>query len=82
MPEQKNLTDFRILVVDDQTANLEALALVLELAGYTSVRCLDDSRQAVEVFREFQPDLILLDITIPGAASHEVLAQALQVRQT
>ncbi|HEY3826106.1 MAG TPA: ATP-binding protein [Bryobacteraceae bacterium] len=77
MSEQKNLTELRILIVDDQTANLEALALVLELAGYTSMRCIDDSRRIASVFQEYQPDLILLDLHMPhvdGLAALDQLA--------
>lgn len=78
MSERTKLTEFRILIVDDQTANLDALALVLEHAGYTSVRCLDDSRRILAVFREFQPDLILLDLHMPhvdGLAALDRLAE-------
>ena len=59
------LTESRILIVDDQPDNLGALTAVLGTRGYHNVRCLDDSRQAVPVFLEFQPDLILLDLHMP-----------------
>lgn len=77
MPERASLADFRILIVDDQRTNLEALAMVLELSGYKQVRCLDDSRLILSVFGEFQPDLILLDLHMPhvdGLAALEQLA--------
>jgi len=60
-----NLTDSRILIVDDQTANLQVLATVLEFAGYTNVSCLSDSRKILQIVEEFQPDLILLDLHMP-----------------
>jgi two-component system NtrC family sensor kinase len=60
-----NLTDSRILIVDDQTANLRVLAAVLEFAGYNNVNCLSDSRNILPIFQEFQPDLILLDLHMP-----------------
>lgn len=60
-----NLVDSKILIVDDQPDNLRVLSAVLELKGYRSVRCLEDSRCVVPVFREFQPDLILLDLHMP-----------------
>lgn len=60
-----NLTDSRILIVDDQTDNLRVLAAVLEFAGYGNVQCLSDSREIVPTFRDFQPDLILLDLHMP-----------------
>jgi two-component system NtrC family sensor kinase len=65
MSETSALAGFRILIVDDQTPNLEALGMVLEMAGYSNVRCLDDSRCLLSVFEEFRPDLILLDLHMP-----------------
>jgi len=72
-----NLTDSRILIVDDQTANLQVLATVLGFAGYENVHCLSDSRNILETFRDFQPDLILLDLHMPhvdGLAAMDQLA--------
>jgi two-component system, NtrC family, sensor kinase len=72
-----NLTDSRILIVDDQTDNLRVLATVLGFAGYANVNCLDDSRNILQTFQEFQPDLILLDLHMPhvdGLAAMDQLA--------
>jgi two-component system NtrC family sensor kinase len=72
-----NLTESRILIVDDQTDNLRVLATVLEFAGYTNVACLSDSRQLLPIFHEIHPDLILLDLHMPhvdGLAAMDQLA--------
>jgi two-component system NtrC family sensor kinase len=72
-----NLTDSRILIVDDQTANLQVLATVLEFAGYANVTCLADSRNILSTFQEAWPDLILLDLHMPhvdGLAAMDQLA--------
>jgi two-component system NtrC family sensor kinase len=72
-----NLTDSRILIVDDQTDNLRVLATVLGFAGYANVNCLDDSRNILQEFQQFQPDLILLDLHMPhvdGLAAMDQLA--------
>ena len=72
-----NLTDSRILIVDDQTANLQVLATVLEFAGYANVTCLSDSRDILAKFRDCRPDLILLDLHMPhvdGLAAMDQLA--------
>lgn len=70
-----NLTDSRILIVDDQADNLRILATVLEHKGYRNVRCLEDSRCVVPVFQEYQPDLILLDLHMPHVDGIEVMDQ-------
>jgi two-component system, NtrC family, sensor kinase len=73
----ENLADSRILIVDDQADNLRVLATVLGFAGYANVNCLSDSRNILPTFREFQPDLILLDLHMPhvdGLAAMDQLA--------
>jgi len=75
-----NLTHSRILIVDDQTANLQVLSAVLEFAGYANVTCLSDSRDILARFRECQPDLILLDLHMPhvdGLAAMDQLASVI-----
>lgn len=69
------LSDYRILIVDDQTANLNVLATVLESAGYLNVRCLSDSREVLNAFAEFAPDLLLLDLHMPHLSGLEVMEQ-------
>ena len=54
-----------IFIVDDDQAIGEMLSLVLENEGFQTVTCLDGLR-AVEMFRIVKPDLILLDVMLPG----------------
>lgn len=61
----------KILVVEDEPALQETLVYNLEKQGY-SVKAVGDGRQAVETARSFQPDLILLDIMLPGLDGFEV----------
>jgi two-component system, OmpR family, response regulator MtrA len=61
----------RILVVDDDTALLEMLGIVLRGEGFEPRLCAD-SDQAVSAFREFNPDLVLLDLMLPGKDGIEV----------
>ncbi|MBB4266907.1 HD domain-containing phosphohydrolase [Roseospira visakhapatnamensis] len=56
----------RILVVDDEPANVTLLRAVLTSAGYTALRCCTDPREAVRLHQEDRFDLILLDIRMPG----------------
>jgi CheY-like chemotaxis protein len=55
----------RILVVDDNPTNLKLACYVLECEGYTMLRA-GDAREAQNVIRQSPPDLILMDIQMPG----------------
>lgn len=75
MTSRLNQAEARILVIDDQEANLMSLEMVLQLGGWEKVRCLSDSRQAFATAVEFQPDLILLDLHMPHMDGLAVLEQ-------
>ncbi|HET8969457.1 MAG TPA: MtrAB system response regulator MtrA [Candidatus Nanopelagicales bacterium] len=55
----------RVLVVDDDTALAEMLGIVLRSEGLEPVFCADGAT-ALTVFRETAPDLVLLDLMLPG----------------
>ncbi len=64
----------RILVVDDEKLINWALVEMLEAAGY-SVASAADGRQAREQFQLFQPEMILLDISLPDANGMDLLQE-------
>jgi CheY-like chemotaxis protein len=55
----------RILVVDDTPANLQTIAAILKEKGYR-ISVATNGRQALEVVEKVEPDLILLDVMMPG----------------
>jgi len=55
----------RVLVVDDDTALAEMIGIVLRTEGIEPSFCADGSR-ALGIFREVGPDLVLLDLMLPG----------------
>ena len=55
----------RVLVVDDDTALSEMLGIVLRTEGFEPVFCADGAK-ALAAFRESKPDLVLLDLMLPG----------------
>ncbi|HEY7859193.1 MAG TPA: MtrAB system response regulator MtrA [Candidatus Nanopelagicales bacterium] len=55
----------RVLVVDDDTALAEMLGIVLRSEGFEAMFC-SDGNQALNAFRESRPDLVLLDLMLPG----------------
>ena len=69
--------DARILVVDDESDIANLLGTVLREEGF-SVRVVTDSRQALEVFNSFRPDLVSLDVMMPSV---DGISLCLQLRK-
>ncbi|GAB3703534.1 MtrAB system response regulator MtrA [Mariniluteicoccus flavus] len=61
----------KILVVDDDAALAEMLQIVLRQEGFETVWC-GQGDTAVQVFREARPDLVLLDLMLPGRDGVEI----------
>ena len=64
----------RILVVDDEPEITEIIEAFLDNAGY-QVRVLNKAQDAINNAQEFKPDLILLDIMMPGTDGYTVCNQ-------
>jgi putative two-component system response regulator len=63
----------KLLIVDDEPLNVALLEDILAESGYTRVRSLTDSREAVAMCKEFQPDLVLLDLLMPHVDGFAIL---------
>ena len=69
------LPDARILIVDDEPANVLLIERILEEAGYRRVSSTTDSRRALPLYRELAPDLVVLDLMMPHLDGLAVLEQ-------
>ena len=65
----------RILVVDDDTNATRMVKWALERTGHYQTRELNNPNQVLDAAREFKPDLILLDVCMPGRGGIEVAFQ-------
>jgi CheY-like chemotaxis protein len=54
----------KILVVDDHPDSVDSLSRLLQAHGHETA-CAFDGRQALEVFRQFEPAVVVLDIDMP-----------------
>jgi DNA-binding NtrC family response regulator len=68
----------RILIVDDEAPIREVLSTFLEDIGYEA-HALADGESAINWLREEKPDLILLDVRMPGMSGLDVLKNARQL---
>lgn len=67
----------RILVVDDDRDSTVSLSMLLQIMGH-EVRTSHDGPDAIDIAGEYRPDIVLLDIGLPGMSGYEV---ARKIRQ-
>ena len=65
----------KILLVDDDRALLEMLCSIFRRAGYADLVTASSGPEALQVWREQQPALIVLDVMMPGMDGFEVLRE-------
>ncbi len=66
---------YRILIVDDKTENLLLLKNLLQIVGLTNLREAINGLQAVEIFQQWQPHLIWMDLRMPVMNGYEATRQ-------
>ncbi|HEX9367698.1 MAG TPA: HD domain-containing phosphohydrolase [Vicinamibacterales bacterium] len=71
----------RILIIDDEDANIDILRRILKRAGFTHVESTNDSRLASALYVEHRPDLILLDLHMPHFDGLEVMDQLNEIAE-
>jgi DNA-binding response OmpR family regulator len=62
----------KILVVDDDLSLLSLVTFALRQAGYLAIEA-GDGAQAIAAFEREQPDLVILDVNLPGPSGFDVL---------
>ena len=73
MRDSGHTLDARILIVDDEEANVRLLERVLGMAGYQHVASTTESHRVLELLETFKPDLILLDLVMPHIDGFKVM---------
>lgn len=65
----------RILIVDDERANLILMDRLLRSEGYTNLVLIDDPREVMAAYLQLPTDLILLDIRMPYLTGFDIIEQ-------
>jgi putative two-component system response regulator len=65
----------KVLIIDDEPANVLLLQRLLQQDGFVALESATDPRQALPLFTNFRPDLILLDLHMPHLDGFAVLKQ-------
>lgn len=71
--------DARILMIDDEPANILFLEQVLNRAGYENVLSTSDPREALGLYQSFSPDIVLLDLLMPYLDGFAVMKQLREI---
>jgi putative two-component system response regulator len=75
MASSRTFKHARILIVDDEPANVDMLKRLLEQSGYSRIETTCDPREAAALYVDMRPDLILLDLHMPHMDGFAVLDQ-------
>jgi len=78
MINDSQILNSKILIVDDEPANIKLLEQLLKQLGYAAIKSTTDSREVVDYYTEFQPDLILLDLKMPHLDGVQVIEKLKQ----
>jgi putative two-component system response regulator len=71
----------KVLIVDDQQANVMLLEQILGQAGYKQVVSTTDSREVLGLYKQHAPDLVLLDLNMPHMDGFEIMDQLREVEK-
>jgi PleD family two-component response regulator len=72
----------KIFIIDDELVSIRLLERILNLAGYTNLSMTTDSRRAVSMFTDDDPDLVLLDLHMPDPDGYEILKSLRKLEPT
>lgn len=73
------MTEVNVMTVDDSAAILTIIAAYLEDSEFNVVASERDGRRAVQRFVDIRPEIVLLDLIMPGQSGVETLAQILAI---
>lgn len=77
----KELLKSRILIVDDEPDNIFMLEEILKGDGFSSIQSVTDPREVCGIYKQFQPDLVLLDINMPYLDGFQVMEQLKEIEK-
>jgi putative two-component system response regulator len=73
LSQEAKFTNAKILIVDDEPGNIHVLERMLSAVGYHNITSTTDSRSTPDLYQSMRPDLILLDIKMPGFSGFDVM---------
>ena len=78
MLSKSDVKDAKILVIDDELMNIELIKEMLDISGYNNVVGVKDPKEGLQLYRDEEFDLILLDLLMPQMDGFEVMSRMQQ----
>jgi diguanylate cyclase len=69
------LKEAKVMIVDDEPIMMDVVQAFLEDAGYNNFLTTDDSTQALDIMLKERPDVLLMDLMMPGKSGFELLTE-------
>ncbi|MDP8265337.1 MAG: response regulator [Candidatus Aceula meridiana] len=76
---EQEILNAKILIIDDQKLHLGLLKDILKKAGYANIESTTDPQEGIELYQDFKPDILLLDLIMPKIDGFSVMAQLKEV---
>ena len=73
MPNDRDIIQSKILVVDEEPLNIQVVSRYLQIGGYSNIISTDQSGQTLPLMGLHRPDVVLLDVHMPGINGLDIL---------
>ena len=80
--DSAELAKMKIVIIDDEPVNVALLEEILVENEYTRFESVTDSKQAIDVCKNFQPDIVLLDLMMPPPDGFTILERLRETDET
>ena len=77
----ENIQNATILIVDDNATNILLLEKLLKISGYHNIQSTTDSQQVLSLYQTNRPDILLIDLKMPGLDGFQVMEQLKAVQE-
>ncbi|QPJ64781.1 MAG: response regulator [Candidatus Nitrohelix vancouverensis] len=81
MISEDEILNARLLIVDDEPNNVFLLEQGLSKGGFKNLRSTTDPREALEIYPEFKPHLVLLDLKMPHMDGFQVMEKIKEIEE-
>jgi len=71
----------KVLLIDDDQGIVDSLKLYLEQSGFEIIPCMRGD-EAIDAFHEHHPDIVILDINLPGKDGIQIIQELREISET